>query len=278
MEETYERQLETIAGAIPAGGRIVGLVPTTDADQAAALAGDVAGTIGRARDGHTLLLTLDPSGSLDHEIGVEGGAGLTEILAGKVSLARAAAHGRARGFIFVPAGGAPADGTAIAASPAFRQLCASATARGGTVLIHGPREVMETAGLEPDGVIWLGPAPDPDVVPGGWSALGALLPPGPPVPEPATPRPSGPSGKPLPGAPVRKPPKRSGRPQAPRAVTATLVVVVLGAIALTAFVVARSRPPASFLPDNDSLWLAPPAGIDSGAVADSLDGNTTPAP
>jgi hypothetical protein len=277
MEETYEHQLETIAAAIPPGGRLVGLVPTIDADQAAALAGDVAGTIGRARDGHTLLLTLDPTGSLDHEIGVEGGAGLTEILAGKVSLAQAAAHGRARGFIFVPAGGAPADGAAIAASPAFRQLCASAMARGGTVLIHAPREVLDAAGPELDGVIWLGSALDPAGVPDGWSALGALLPPGPPA-EPATPRPSGPSGKPLPGAPVRRPPRRSGRPQAPRAVTAILVVVVLGAIALTAFVVARSRPPASFLPDNDSLWLAPPGGIDSAGVADSLDGNTTPTP
>ena len=287
MEETYERQLQVIVDRIPAAGCVVALVPTLDDDQAAALASDAAGSIGRARRGHTLLLTLDRSGSLDHEVGVEGGPGLTEVLAGDVSLAKAAAHGRARGFIFVPAGTTPPpQAESVAASAALGRLCASAVERGATVLIHGRPGDVASLSFEPGGVVWLGPHPQSHTLPESWDVLGELLPPGPPTvaESPGTDPPGddpvsvadettaeadpGDGSSPPAGTHtvVRGPARSSRRRRLPGPVTITLIAVLLGAIALTAFIVGRSRAPALFLPENDSLWLAPPDATDSSAV------------
>lgn len=277
MEETYERQLETIVGRLPTGGCVVALVPTIDDEHAAALASDAAGSIGRGRAGHTLLLTLDRSGALDHEIGVEGGHGLAEVLAGEVSLARAAAHGRARGFIFVPGGSPRADQVDVPPSAALGRLVASAIDRGGTVLIHGRRDDIAEMSFEPAGVVWLGPAPDPAEVPSGWHGLGELLPPGYATGPGRSPEGAEASSELVAAAPtvLRGPARSPRRGRMPRSVTVFLIAVVLGAIALTAFIVGRSRVPAMFLPDNDSLWLAPSSAPDSARDASTATDAST---
>jgi len=258
MNETYERQIEEVAREIPEGPCLVALVPTIGADQAAALAGDLAQQIARGRQGHTLLVSLeDPPATLDHEIGVEGGPGLTAILAGRATVAGVAAHGRARGYVFVPAGEEAAPGRALARSPAFRSLCASAVRRGGTVLAFAP-----AATLPPDappfaaGIVWLG-APAPGTAPAGWRTLGSLRPPsGPGVPGAAGSGADVERGRPGLGASVRASRRRRGRRRG-RLFVIVLAALVLGGLALTAY--ALLRPPRSepLLPQNDSLWLAP---------------------
>jgi len=256
MNETYERQIDELAREIPERSCVVALVPTIDADQAAALAGDLAGHIARDRAGHTLLVSLeDPPAALDHEIGVEGGPGLTEILAGRATLAQVAAHGRARGYIFVPAGAGAAPGRALVASPAFRSLCDSAVSRGGTVLAFLPPAAVPA---EPPphvaGLVWLGP-PAPDEVSEGWAVLGSLPPPGGPEPPPRTAASTESEARGL-GAGAREARRRRGH-RSTRILGIVLAVIVLAGLALTGWALLRPRDEAPFLPQNDSLWLEP---------------------
>ncbi|MFV1986421.1 MAG: hypothetical protein ACC682_04030 [Gemmatimonadota bacterium] len=266
MEKTYERQLESVVAAVPDGGCLLALVPTIERDQAAALASDLAQFVGRGRTGHTLLVSVeDPPAALDHEIGVEGGGGLTQVLAGETSVAQVAAHGRARGFIYVPAGEAAAAASRVWGSRAFRSLVSNAVARGAVVLAFVAEEVVaETSLPGPGGVVWLGS--EPDDAPGQWRTIGALLPPGvePPAPRVlATP------------APIKVSSPRSG-PDARKVnalrgplLAALLTVVFVAAAALTVFVLSRSRDRGSFLSENDSLWFSPSstAASDSTPVA-----------
>ena len=181
MSETYKDRLERIAAALPPGPCVLAFVPTVTESHAAGLASDLAQQTSRGRDGHTLLFSLEPAPSrLDHEIGVEGGAGLIDVIHGRLPLARAAASGRARGFIYVPAGARPGDGVALVRSSTWRSLVESAVGRGGTVIAFLPREVLEAArgaADEPtahfDGVVWLGPEPA-DVVWLPWRVFGAV--------------------------------------------------------------------------------------------------------
>jgi hypothetical protein len=258
MNEMYERQIEEVARGIPEGPCLVALVPTIVADQAAALAGDLAQQIARGRPGHTLLVSLeDPPAALDHEIGVEGGPGLTAILAGRATVAGVAAHGRARGYVYVPAGDEAAPGRALARSPAFRSLCESAVRRGATVLAFAPAATLP--GDAPPfaaGIVWLG-APAPGTAPEGWQMLGSLRPPsGPGVPEAAgsdTDAEPGPTGL---GASAQASRRRRDRRRGNLFVI-VLAAIVLGGLALTAYALLRPRPPEPFLPQNDSLWRSP---------------------
>ena len=161
MEEIYQRQLQAAADRLPGRPCRVALVPLTEPDQAAAIANDFAQLAARARNGHTLLFSLESApAALDHEIGVEEGEGLVDILAGRVTLAGVAAHGRARGHIYVPAGRHARDPAAMLRSRAWDALARSALERGGTVLAFVPRETWEErAGGAWDGVVWLGAAP-----------------------------------------------------------------------------------------------------------------------
>lgn len=188
MDETYTRQLDGLAGALPPGPCRIALVPTIPATDAAALASDLAQVIGRGRSGHTLLFSFEPGpGRLDHEVGVEDAGGLVDVLAGRVRLADIAAHGKARGFIYVPAGKGANPGAALLGSAAWRALSGSAVRRGGTVLAFLPREVHDDA---PSGAkslfdlqVWLGP-PGPAAA---WPVAGAVDLPGRSVAAPQAP-------------------------------------------------------------------------------------------
>jgi hypothetical protein len=261
MEESYERQLESALAAFPDEGCLVALVATIELDQAAALASDLAQVIGRSRTGHTLLVAIeDAPPALDHEIGVEGGAGLTEVLAGTKTVSQVAAHGRARGFIFVPAGDSPGPAVDVLGSRALRALATTVGGRGGAMLLFLPIEALDSAAPPTvDGVVWLGPEPDREAVPDGWRTLGTLLPPGFTAPA----RPSVASSPRVASTPA--PIKISGPRHGPDArkskavrrpfAAALLTAAVVFATALTVFVLARSRGPDSFIPENDSLWL-----------------------
>lgn len=257
MEETYEARLDAVVARIPEEGGVIALVAMIEADQAAALASDLAQSVGRGRTGHTLLLSFeDGPSALDHEIGVEGGAGLTEVLAGKTAMAKVAAHGRARGFVYVPAGDSPAGAAALLGSTAFRSLGRNAVSRGGTVLAFVPHDVLH--GASPpvvDGVVWLGSPPDDAGVPSGWTTLGTLLPPGTPT-QPAIDRGHDPTPVARPSR-SRRTSSQAERTRSPKLLTVVLVAIVLSTIAMTTFILVRTRTPASFLPQNDSLWLAP---------------------
>jgi hypothetical protein len=256
MEKTYERQLESVVNAVSDDGSFLALVATIERDQAAALASDLAQLVGRSRTGHTLLISIeDAQAALDHEIGVEGGAGMTQVLAGETSVARVAAHGRARGFIYVPAGEQAAAASEVWGSKAFRAFAENAVIRGGTVLAFVDEEVL--AGSEPTrvgGVVWLGPEPDSPQIPPQWRSLGSLLPPGleAPVPRVSTTTPTIRFSSPRQGADARKA-KALRRP----VLAVLLTAIFVAAMALTAFVLSRSRGPDSFLPENDSLWFSP---------------------
>jgi len=181
MDATYERQLAAVAGQLPEGPCLVALIPTIEADQAAGLAADFAQLAGRERPGHTILLSLEGSpAALDHEIGVEGGPGLSDILAGRITLAQGAAHGGARGYIYVPAGETASSAEALVRSAALRSLCASAVERGATVLAFAPPGVLsgDFEGLPIEGLVWLGGAPTPAPARPAGRTLGTLLPPG----------------------------------------------------------------------------------------------------
>ena len=293
IEETYEGQLAEIAGRVPGGGCVVLLVPTTDVDQAAALANDLAQLIGREKIGHTLLFSLEASPSvLDHEIGVEQDVGVVDILARKVTVAQAAAHGRARGFIYVPAGRHGPAEAGLIRSAAWRGLTASAMARGATVLAFVPRarfySVVGSAagadqGSDPpriDGVVWLGPRPMNLPRSFDLPVLGALEPPCAPAP------PEGGGGESRavepavvggygwravdhpPGRPAARFERRPGaRPDGRRskAFAGVMVVMFLAAMAVAAVSIIRSSRPLSLLPGNDPLWLQP-FERDSGAA------------
>ncbi|MDX1393118.1 MAG: hypothetical protein R3195_01960 [Gemmatimonadota bacterium] len=283
MEETYERELERTAAAVPDRGCLIALVATSSTDQAAALASDLAQLVGRARRGHTMLVSVeDAPPALDHEIGVEGGAGLTEVLEGAATAASVAAHGRARGFIYVPGGAAPRPASEVLRSPRFRRLSESATSRGGALLAFLALDALADAeGLPASGVVWLGGEPGPDVVRPPWPVLGTVLPPG---PRPAGPQPPpsavadapSESGSP-PSAYSMSPLKLSGPRTGPdpmklRALRGPVVAVVLATLlataAVTMLMVSRSRNDTSFLPENDALWFAP----DTAGSSDTLDG------
>ncbi len=165
MEETYERHLAEIVAAMPKEPCVVALVPTIPLQDAAALASDVAQRVGKSRRGHTILTSFESYPScIDHEIGVEGGKGLTEVLSKDVSMAGAAAPGAARGFIYLPAGGGALRGEVLLRSEAWRMLSASVVKSGGTVLAVVPPTVFtavnegrsEGAGRRFDAVVWLG--------------------------------------------------------------------------------------------------------------------------
>ena len=281
MDETYERQLEAVAGQLPGGPCLVALIPTIAPDQAAGLAGDLSQLVGRERAGHTILLSLeDAPAALDHEIGVEGGRGLSDILAGRITMAQGAAHGRARGYIYVPAGEAPAPGTALARSAAFRSLCVSAVARGATVLAFGSEDAFAggaMAGDEADdadpathalpiaGVVWLGAAPTTPAARKGatgartappWRTFGAVLPPD------AAPV-AGAGGSPAEG--VKRPiltgagrrARRRRQRRRDRLIIFVLVAAFMTVLAATAYMVLRPAPIPSKLPERDSHQLAP---------------------
>lgn len=263
MQTKYESQLESVVHDLPDGGCLIALVATIETDHAAALARDFAQLVGRSRTGHTLLVSIEYSPpALDHEIGVEGGAGLTQVLAGASTLSEVAAHGRARGFIYVPGGDAPGPPSGILASRAFRILAGNAVGRGGAVLAFMPLQVLDGTEVPPvEGVVWLGP--EPEAIPDGWRTLGTLLPPeasakgstvaaGPSLRAANAPAPIKISS-PRRGSDARKT-KALQRPFVAAAVATVLVL----ATALTVFVFVRSRSPASFLPENDSIWLQTP--------------------
>ncbi len=280
MSETYAARLQSIAQAVPEEPCVLALVPTIAESHAAGLASDLAQAIARGRKGHTLLFSLESGRArLDHEIGVEGGMGLTDVMEGRVPLARAAASGRARGFIYVPAGRAPRDGTRLVRSAAWRSLVESAVDRRGTVLVFAPREVLEAAHGSADepparfeGVVWLGlPPSPPPALP--WPILGSVPLPGggPPSPDreaggaPARPPIPGPAGSarpavsdapPLVGAGRRRP--RGARERRRRGwLPAALLIAILAAVALVAVALLRGESGEPFLPQNDSLWRTP---------------------
>jgi len=197
MSETYADRLERIAGSLPPGPCVLALVPTIAEAHAAGLASDFGQRVAHGREGHTLVFSLEDAPSrLDHEIGVVGGEGLTDVIEGRLRLARAAASGRARGFIYVPAGRTPAAGVELVRSPAWRSLVESALSRGATVIVFMPREVLTAARgtadqptVRLDGVVWLGPEPAAEWLP--WTVFGSLDLPetGPSRAEPPTSRP-----------------------------------------------------------------------------------------
>ncbi len=256
MEKTYELQLESVVDAVSDDGSFLALVATIERDQAAALASDLAQFVGRSRTGHTLLISVeDAPVALDHEIGVEGGAGITQVLAGESSVARVAAHGRARGFIYVPAGDQAAAASEVWGSKAFRAFAENAVTRGGTVLAFVDEEVLVGASPTRAGaVVWLGPEPDSPQIPPNWRVLGSLLPPGfeAPVPRVSTTTPTIRFSSPRHGKDARKS-KALRRP----ALAVLLTAIFVAAMALTVFVLSRSGAPDSFLPENDSLWFSP---------------------
>lgn len=275
MSESYARTLERVAGAIPGDPCVVALVPTIDPEHAAGLAGDVAQAVARGREGHTLLFSLEPAPArLDHEIGVEGGAGLVDVLEGRLPLARAAASGKARGFIYVPAGTEAPDGVDLAGRPAWRSLVESAVARRGTVLVFMPLEVLDSIRTEVgprgrlDAIVWLGEAPmHPGTLP--CPVAGALPLPGGRAAERPPAAPAGPSGRTATGGPsiVRGASRRARRERERRrrrVLFAVLILAFLATLALAAIAIVRPGREAEFLPQNDSLWLAP-SGEDSSA-------------
>lgn len=266
MDDTYERQLEAVVGGLPGHPCLIALVPTIDVDQAAALAGDFAQLVGRGRPGHTLLLSLEASpAALDHEIGAEGVSGLSDILAGRITLAEGAAHGRARGYIYVPAGETPAPGEALLRSAALRSLCGSAIGRGATVLAFTPEDALSSIAdaaaaddeaaetLPIEGVVWLGAAPEAGRAPSPWRTLGALLPPG------SVHVPPGQGGTWTVVTGLRHRARRDRQRRRDRVIIGVLVAVFLAALGFTAFAILRPETLPSVLPENDSLWLAPPA-------------------
>lgn len=193
MDERYERQLAEIAERTPRAPCQVALIPTIALDQAAALANDVAQSIGEARHGHTILTSFEPAPArLDHEIGVEEGPGLSDVLAKRATLREVAALGRARGFIYVPAGAAAAPGEALLESDEWRVLVANAKRRGGTILSFIPSHILEaivqssTYGPGPqfDALIWLGSSRGERegvrraAIASGAVDIGGLIPPG----------------------------------------------------------------------------------------------------
>ncbi len=169
MDETYERQLADIVARLPRRPCVVALVPTIPLDQAAALASDVAQSIGAAQPGHTILTSFEESPArLDHEIGVEDEHGLTDVLSRRAMMAEVSAHGKARRFIYVPVGASGAAGESLLRSPAWRALSRSALRGGGSVLAFVPSDVFDATlrasrngssefGSLFDALIWLGP-------------------------------------------------------------------------------------------------------------------------
>lgn len=299
MSETYADRLKRIAGAVPRRPCVLALVPTLTTSHAAGLASDLAQRLARERAGHTLVFSLEDAPSrLDHEIGVEGGEGLTGVIEGRLPLARAAASGRARGFIYVPAGRSPAAGVDLVRSSAWRSLVESALGRGGTVVVFLPREVLEAArgaADQPtarfDGVVWLGPEP-PDVAWLPWRVLGALdLPEGRPsrsAPSASTGPPPGeeagvtagagepPGGSrhaaahvspPLVGGASRRARQERERRRRQLLVTA-MVVVFLAALAVAAIALVGPERREAFLPENEPLWSSSDDTLDS-PVADT---------
>lgn len=287
MSETYVNRLERIAGALPRGPCIIALVPTVTRVHAAGLANDIAQRVAHGREGHTLLFSLEDAPSrLDHELGVEGGAGLLDVIQGRLPLARAAASGRARGFIYVPAGKTPAPGADLVRSAAWRSLVDSAVARGGTVVVFMPREVLEAArgaADEPtariDGIVWLGPEPA-DVVWLPWVVLGSIdLPDGVPPrrPSPAEPPPERADDRaarsPTPGVPplVRGVSRRARRERERRRqqlLVTTMVVVFLATLAIAAIALVRPDRREAFAPEAPPQWSSP---ADTAAPADTSE-------
>ncbi|MCG8467076.1 MAG: hypothetical protein MJB57_02570 [Gemmatimonadetes bacterium] len=164
MDETYERELRDIVAAMPTEPCIVALVPTIPLTEASALASDVAQRVGASRAGHTLLTTFESGDArLDHEIGVEGGSGLSDVLSQSATMVGVAARGGARRFIYIPAGVSALDGEVLLRSSAWRALSSSAVRRGGTILALIPPPVLEAVsearGERPrfEGLVWLGP-------------------------------------------------------------------------------------------------------------------------
>ncbi|MDX1577331.1 MAG: hypothetical protein R3266_02560, partial [Gemmatimonadota bacterium] len=95
MEETYEGRLRRLAEGVPERPCVVALVPTIDPEEAAALANDLARSVGAGRGGHTLLMSFETAPArLDHEIGLEEGPGLTDVLSGRAAMREVAAPGR----------------------------------------------------------------------------------------------------------------------------------------------------------------------------------------
>lgn len=308
MTDTYANRLARIAESLPPGPCVVALVPTIAEAHAAGLASDVAQQVARGREGHTLLFSLEDAPSrLDHEIGVEEGEGLTDVIGGRLPLARAAASGRARGFIYVPAGREPRPGAELVRMAAWRTLVGSAVARGGTVLAFMPREVLEAArggADEPtariDGVVWLGPEPA-DVVWLPWRVCGSLdLPAGGAEPatgarsaEPGAGSPSGEEYDEMPPAEaasrsssegmtllVRGASRRARRERERRRrriLVTAMIVAFLATLAIAAIALVGPDRSDAFLPENDTLWSSPadtaPASTDTAPVSSDTSGS-----
>lgn len=235
MDQAYQDRLAEVAGNLPDRPTAIVLIPTLPLDQAAALANDLAQTIGSRRSGHTILTSFEsPPSHLDHEIGAEGTDGLTEVLSQRTTLARAAAHGRARRFIYVPAGPSAVRGDVLLRSEAWRALSRTALEGGGTLLAFAPPEVLVaagegrvegTTGARFDGVVWLGPITKVDEsvrrasIDLGGPNFGVVLLPTAPRPDVIVDVPAPGKRKPIsgrevvmPDPPGRRAPSRSPRP------------------------------------------------------------------
>lgn len=285
MDDSYERQLAEIVTRLPRRPCVVALLPTIPLDQAAALASDVAQSIGAAQPGHTLLTSFEEGPArLDHEIGVEDGRGLTDVLSKRAAMAEVAAHGRARRFIYVPAGSEAAAGVSLLRSPGWRALSQAAVRGGGTVLALVPADVFvaafrasdngsanSAAASKPlfDALVWLGPArgPTADIreaaLASGALDLGSVQLPGMPVdsgdsaPQPSEPDqdPSAAVAPPARSTPIAilgSPNRRQLRREANRrAVRMTLVLLLLGLLGAAAAYFVSAWPQHSDGPQID---------------------------
>lgn len=308
MDPTYTDQLEAIVAKLPEESCVLGLIAAPDADWALAAAGDFAATVSRARQGHTILVSVaSDRPDLDHELGVESELGLSDVLTGAASMKSVAARSRGRGYIYVPQGASPLSARSVLESRAWRRIRDSALARGATLLVLlAPDALRLELDLGLAGLVLLGVAAgdvtreeDPALPP----VLGTLEPPA------ATGAPDSAAGSPDSAAASAASTRWSRRPRSGRSeripslrhrgsmrvkggedsksrrpikapfIAAFVIVALLAVIALVIAAATGASDRVPFPEQDDSLWQRPVPSFSTGDSAGApFDSSATPPP
>lgn len=147
-------------------------------DWAGMAAVEVADLVAGHRPRTLLVNTVAGAHGPDGVLGLESRPGLGEVVSGGSRVGEVAARPQGRSFIFVPAGRSSPGVGQLCATPSFRHLIRAAGS-GGTLLLHVAeadladllRESTAGDGLQFDGLVLLGDASVPPVLPPGVRLL-----------------------------------------------------------------------------------------------------------